>query len=280
MIARLIDEPPTAAEAGHLAACTECAAELESMRAEHDALATLPRILPVPTAWEAMRLRLERDGLLSGGTRRHAGWMPGIAAALALFLAGGATGVGVARLTAHVTATVPVNLEIWRDGQVHEQSYERGHPRTPLQMTGTTKRRGTKITFHPDPGIFKLTEFSFEQLSQRLDGVLAGRDRARGLPSSVAWLWEASIAMAVVSSTKSFSAATSASTLARSRRSVSASAAKSRASGRTAAPFRLETSTSTSVPGGLRSAAMPRRRSSPAPPRRRRRCSSSGLTGA
>ena len=95
-LARLIDEPPTAAESEHLAACAECAAELEAMRAEHDALAALPRILPVPTSWEAMRHRLDRDGLLSGSVRRHGGWMPGIAAALALFLAGAATGVALA----------------------------------------------------------------------------------------------------------------------------------------------------------------------------------------
>ncbi|HUF11847.1 MAG TPA: hypothetical protein VMN78_01960 [Longimicrobiales bacterium] len=93
-LARLIDEPPTAAEAEHLVACTECAAELDAMRAEHAALAALPRILPVPTSWETMRHRLERDGLLSGS--RRAGWTPGIAAALALFLAGAATGVAFA----------------------------------------------------------------------------------------------------------------------------------------------------------------------------------------
>lgn len=93
-LARLIDEPPTAAEAEHLVACTECATELDAMRAEHAALAALPRILPVPTSWETMRHRLEREGLL--GAARRAAWAPGIAAALALFLAGTATGVAFA----------------------------------------------------------------------------------------------------------------------------------------------------------------------------------------
>ena len=35
-------------------------------------------------------------------------------------------------------------------------------------MVGTTKKRGTKITFHPDDKIFETTEFSFDMLSQRL----------------------------------------------------------------------------------------------------------------
>jgi DNA gyrase subunit B len=37
-----------------------------------------------------------------------------------------------------------------------------------LYVTGTTERRGTKITFKPDPRIFETTDFSFETLSQRL----------------------------------------------------------------------------------------------------------------
>ena len=94
-LARLVDETPTAAESEHLATCAECAAELDAMRAEHDVLGALPRILPVSTSWEVMRHRLEREGLVHGGSNRLA-WMPGVAAALALFLAGGATGVAFA----------------------------------------------------------------------------------------------------------------------------------------------------------------------------------------
>ena len=37
-----------------------------------------------------------------------------------------------------------------------------------LEITGTTKRRGTKITFKPDTQIFETTEFSFDTLAQRL----------------------------------------------------------------------------------------------------------------
>ena len=92
-LARLVDETPTPAEAEHLAACAECAAELDAMRAEHDALGALPRILPVPTSWETFRHRLEREGMLHATPIVRRTWMPGIAAALALFLAGGTAGV-------------------------------------------------------------------------------------------------------------------------------------------------------------------------------------------
>src|SRR5690606_27506721 len=59
-------------------------------------------------------------------------------------------------------------LEVWRHEQVHQQTYERGVPTGDLVVTGTTKRRGTKITFKPDHEIFETIEFSFDTLAQRL----------------------------------------------------------------------------------------------------------------
>src|SRR5437867_2993470 len=61
-----------------------------------------------------------------------------------------------------------LDLEIWRNGQVYQQNYERGHATKELEVTGTTKRRGTKVTFKPDPEIFETTVFSFNTLAQRL----------------------------------------------------------------------------------------------------------------
>jgi DNA gyrase subunit B len=61
-----------------------------------------------------------------------------------------------------------VRMEIKRKGVVYEQEYKRGIPAAPLAQTGTTKKRGTKITFKPDSEIFTTTEFSFEKLSERL----------------------------------------------------------------------------------------------------------------
>src|SRR5690242_7576679 len=61
-----------------------------------------------------------------------------------------------------------LRLEIWRDGKTHEQEYGRGIPVAPLKQTGTTTKRGTKITFLPDSQIFTETAFSFDKLSERL----------------------------------------------------------------------------------------------------------------
>jgi DNA gyrase subunit B len=80
-------------------------------------------------------------------------------------VSGGLHGVGVSVVNALSEA---LELEIWRNGQVYRQSYERGDPTTDLVVTGTTKKRGTKITFKPDAQIFETTEFSFDTLAQRL----------------------------------------------------------------------------------------------------------------
>ena len=80
-------------------------------------------------------------------------------------VSGGLHGVGVSVVNA---LSESLDLEIWRNGQVYTQSYERGDPKAELEVTGTTKKRGTKITFRPDPQIFETTEFSFDTLAQRL----------------------------------------------------------------------------------------------------------------
>ncbi len=80
-------------------------------------------------------------------------------------VSGGLHGVGVSVVNA---LSEWLELEIWRNGHVHQQRYERGDPTADLYVTGTTEKRGTKITFKADPDIFETTDFSFETLSQRL----------------------------------------------------------------------------------------------------------------
>src|SRR5262252_2254590 len=80
-------------------------------------------------------------------------------------VSGGLHGVGVSVVNA---LSEWLNLEIWRGGKVYVQSYKRGVPTAPLEMTGHTDRRGTKVTFKPDDKIFETIEFNFDVLSQRL----------------------------------------------------------------------------------------------------------------
>jgi DNA gyrase subunit B len=80
-------------------------------------------------------------------------------------VSGGLHGVGVSVVNA---LSERLDLEIWRNEQTHQQSYERGKPTTDLTVTGTTKRRGTKVTFKPDPQIFEVADFSFDTLAGRL----------------------------------------------------------------------------------------------------------------
>ncbi len=80
-------------------------------------------------------------------------------------VSGGLHGVGLSVVNA---LSETLDLEIWRNAQVYNQSYERGVPTSGLEVTGTTKKRGTKITFKPDAGVFETTEFSFDTLAQRL----------------------------------------------------------------------------------------------------------------
>jgi len=80
-------------------------------------------------------------------------------------VSGGLHGVGVSVVNA---LSRRLDLEIWRGGNVYEQSYERGKPVTEFRKTGTTKRRGTKITFVPDGDIFETTEISYDTIAARL----------------------------------------------------------------------------------------------------------------
>ncbi len=80
-------------------------------------------------------------------------------------VSGGLHGVGVSVVNA---LSERLDLEIWRDGHVYVQSYERGAPLSDLETTGTTQRRGTKVTFKPDSQIFETTDYSFDTLAQRL----------------------------------------------------------------------------------------------------------------
>jgi DNA gyrase subunit B len=78
---------------------------------------------------------------------------------------GGLHGVGVSCVNA---LSLFLNMEIWRDNLTWYQEYEKGEPKGALRSIGQTKKRGTRITFKPDPDIFLHKDFSFETLATRL----------------------------------------------------------------------------------------------------------------
>ncbi|MFT4791234.1 MAG: DNA gyrase subunit B [Arcticibacterium sp.] len=81
-------------------------------------------------------------------------------------VSGGLHGVGVScvnALSVHLKATVYIDGKIW------EQEYERGKAMYPAKPVGETDKRGTAVTFWPDPTIFTQTiEYSYDTLSYRM----------------------------------------------------------------------------------------------------------------
>ena len=80
-------------------------------------------------------------------------------------VSGGLHGVGVSVVNA---LSEMLELEIWRNGQVYQQTYERGTPRGRSRGHGHDEEARHKVTFKPDAQIFETTEFSFDTLAQRL----------------------------------------------------------------------------------------------------------------
>jgi DNA gyrase subunit B len=95
-------------------------------------------------------------------TKLHAG---GKFESSAYKVSGGLHGVGVTCVNA---LSEVLKVEVYREGRVWAQRYERGNPVGKVTPIGETQRRGTKITFKPDGTIFETTEYSFETLSGRL----------------------------------------------------------------------------------------------------------------
>ena len=59
-------------------------------------------------------------------------------------------------------------VEVFRDGHVYQQEYERGVPLGPVKRLGASKKVGTKTTFKPDGQVFQTTKFLYDHLHKRL----------------------------------------------------------------------------------------------------------------
>lgn len=80
-------------------------------------------------------------------------------------VSGGLHGVGVSVVNA-LSEWLEVYVE--KDGKSYVQRFARGKKKTELKVMGNSDRRGTTVTFKPDPEIFSITEFSFETVATRL----------------------------------------------------------------------------------------------------------------
>ncbi len=81
-------------------------------------------------------------------------------------VSGGLHGVGVSVVNA---LSIRAEAEIRRQGHVYQQHYEKGIKVDDVTLVGDTTATGSKITFMPDPYIFKeTTEFKYDIIQIRL----------------------------------------------------------------------------------------------------------------
>ena len=81
-------------------------------------------------------------------------------------VSGGLHGVGVSCVNA---LSESLKATVFLDGKIWEQEYERGKPVYSVREAGTTDKKGTTVTFKPDPQIFQQTlEYNYDTLAGRM----------------------------------------------------------------------------------------------------------------
>ena len=81
-------------------------------------------------------------------------------------VSGGLHGVGVSCVNA---LSVKMLSQVFRDGKIYQQEYEKGKPLYPVKIVGETEQRGTRQQFWPDPAIFTATtEFKYDIIAKRM----------------------------------------------------------------------------------------------------------------
>ncbi len=80
-------------------------------------------------------------------------------------VSGGLHGVGVScvnALSKHMTS------QVFRDGKIYQQEYEKGKPLYEVKVVGTTDKRGTRQQFWPDGSIFTTTTYQWDIVARRM----------------------------------------------------------------------------------------------------------------
>ncbi len=80
-------------------------------------------------------------------------------------VSGGLHGVGVSCVNA---LSEYLQAEVNWNGKKYRQRYERGVPKTEVELTGNTRQTGTTITFSPDPTIFDTLDFNYTTIKHRM----------------------------------------------------------------------------------------------------------------
>ena len=81
-------------------------------------------------------------------------------------VSGGLHGVGVSVVNA---LSENLDLTIWRDGKIWQQTYQNGNPKNKIKASGSTKRQGTEIKVKPSKNIFgDSISFDYDILRKKL----------------------------------------------------------------------------------------------------------------
>ena len=80
-------------------------------------------------------------------------------------VSGGLHGVGISVVNALSKWLI---ADVYRDGKIYRQTYEKGITTSPLEVVGESHHTGTIINFMPDETIFDEIEFKYETLEHRL----------------------------------------------------------------------------------------------------------------
>jgi DNA gyrase subunit B len=80
-------------------------------------------------------------------------------------VAGGLHGVGISVVNA---LSEWLEVDVYRDGSHHHFECKRGKRTGPVQLIGTSNKRGTKVTFKADDEIFGDAEFNYDTLLKRI----------------------------------------------------------------------------------------------------------------